>query len=287
MKRALIAVFLGIILMFTSATVPALASDNGVDHKVTICHRTNSEKNPYVEITVDKASVVGGHIKVADGHDGHDGPIFAPGMKAGHDKWGDIIPNFEYVVEGKKNDPDTTGTYGGQNYTEAGKAILAAHCEVDVPDEPKPTVTVTVEVPGPTHTVEVPGPTVTVPGPKETVVVPGATETVTVPGPTVTVAGPAVPGPTVTEKVNVPGPTVTAPGTEKTVTVPGPTQTVTETITKVVNKDGKVIREDTTRRGGTLPHTGAGLMVFWIGLALLIGGIVIAAASGLRLTRVH
>jgi hypothetical protein len=287
MRKALIAVFLGIILMFTSATLPALASDNGVDHKVTICHRTNSEKNPYVEITVDKASVVGGHVEVADGHDGHDGPIFAPGMKAAGTKWGDIIPEFDYVAEGKKNNPDVTGHYGGQNYTNAGKAILAAGCEVETPDEPKPTVTVTVEVPGPTHTVEVPGPTQTVEVPGPTVTVPGETQTVNVPGPTVTVTAPAVPGPTVTEKVNVPGPTVTAPGTEKTVTVPGPTKTVTETITKVVNKDGKVIREDTTRRGGTLPHTGAGLMVFWIGLALLIGGLVIAAASGLRLTRVH
>ena len=42
------------------------------DHKITICHRTDSYTNPYVVITVDVASV---HFA---GHQTHDGPIFFP-----------------------------------------------------------------------------------------------------------------------------------------------------------------------------------------------------------------
>lgn len=64
------------------------------DRKVTICHRTHSETNPYVRITVDYNSV-----NKKSGHQGHD-EIFAGEhvFKAGiyaraKDKdWGDIIP---------------------------------------------------------------------------------------------------------------------------------------------------------------------------------------------------
>lgn len=64
------------------------------DRKVTICHRTHSETNPYVRITVDYNSV-----NKKSGHQGHDEifageHVFKAGIyKRAKDKdWGDIIP---------------------------------------------------------------------------------------------------------------------------------------------------------------------------------------------------
>jgi hypothetical protein len=65
------------------------------DRKVTICHRTHSETNPYVRITVDYNSV-----NRKSGHQGHDEifageHVFKAGIyKRAKDKlWGDIIPS--------------------------------------------------------------------------------------------------------------------------------------------------------------------------------------------------
>jgi len=38
----------------------ATAPDAGGNHKITICHATNSASNPYVVITIDEAAWVGG-----------------------------------------------------------------------------------------------------------------------------------------------------------------------------------------------------------------------------------
>src|SRR6478736_7203266 len=65
----------------------APAAEN--EHKVTLCHATDSRTNPYVAITVDYHAVVQG------GHGGHDGPRFSPDLAAGT-KWGDIIPSFDF-----------------------------------------------------------------------------------------------------------------------------------------------------------------------------------------------
>jgi uncharacterized repeat protein (TIGR01451 family) len=108
------------------------ASQQGQDHKVTICHRTNSENNPYVVITIDKAAIF------KRGHDTHDeGGVHQPGDKANGVRWGDIIPPFDYYAT-----PSSTETshYDGLNYTAEGQAVLANGCEVPGEGEqPEPT----------------------------------------------------------------------------------------------------------------------------------------------------
>ena len=89
---------------------------------MTLCHRTNSETNPYVRITVSINSVVKSH-----GHDGHNGPVFAVGMKSAHQKWGDIIPSFTYPSAS-----GGTSSYGGKNWP-AGQAIFSAGCVLGQP----------------------------------------------------------------------------------------------------------------------------------------------------------
>lgn len=81
---------------------------------VTLCHATDSRKNPYQLITVDAAGAFNGHL-------GHTGPIFNP-LLPKHTKWGDVIPTF---------------TYNGQSYALnwdlSGMALLANNCGVSKP----------------------------------------------------------------------------------------------------------------------------------------------------------
>jgi hypothetical protein len=78
----------------TSADVVAAASPVVVPAasragKVTICHRTNAESHPYETVSPNANGVINGHA-------GHTGPIFTPGLKAQGIKWGDIIPPFDF-----------------------------------------------------------------------------------------------------------------------------------------------------------------------------------------------
>jgi hypothetical protein len=108
---------------------PALATQPDPNHKVTICHRTNSVTNPYVVITVDEASV--------DGDNGNDngkgdhllehlGPVwdanttYSPPHNG--DQWGDIIPPF-YA------DGVTPTGYPSLNWNAAGQAIFDNGCK--------------------------------------------------------------------------------------------------------------------------------------------------------------
>ena len=115
----------------------ASASQQGDDHKVTLCHRTNSANNPYVVITIDKAAVF------KRGHDTHDeGGVYQPGDKEAGIRWGDIIPAFDYFESPKST---TTTHYAGLNNTQAGLDILANDCEVEGEGEtPEPTGTFTL-----------------------------------------------------------------------------------------------------------------------------------------------
>lgn len=93
---------------------------NSGEHKVTICHRTNSATNPYVQITVD-FHAVDGHGEDSDHAGVHTGGVYEPGMKESGEAWGDIIPAF--------TTPDGE-SHPAVNWTEAGQAIFANGCEL-------------------------------------------------------------------------------------------------------------------------------------------------------------
>ena len=87
--------------------------------KQTICHRTSSNTHPYVVNTPDKNGDVSGHAK-------HTGPVWSPGLKANHVKWGDIVPPFDYVSHG------VTKHFAGQNWDANGQAWFANSCRVPI-----------------------------------------------------------------------------------------------------------------------------------------------------------
>lgn len=110
----------------------AVASQSGADdHKVTLCHRTNAEKNPYVVITVDKAGVF------KTGHDGHDeGGVYQPGDKANGVRWGDIIPPFSYYASPQDERAGNLSQYAGLNWTTEGQAVYNNGCQPATPPPP-------------------------------------------------------------------------------------------------------------------------------------------------------
>lgn len=101
---------------------------NSGEHKVTICHRTNSATNPYVRITVDHHAV-DGHGEGSDHAGVHTGDVYEPGMKERGERWGDIIPAV--------TTPDGEA-HPAVNWTAAGQAIFENSCEL--PAETPPAV---------------------------------------------------------------------------------------------------------------------------------------------------
>ena len=92
---------LAVVALAASAFAFSGSAATAAAEKVTICHRTNSDTNPYVQISPSANGVLNGHAKQ------HDDPfIWAPGLKASGQKWGDIIPAF--------------GSYPGLNLTNVG-----------------------------------------------------------------------------------------------------------------------------------------------------------------------
>ena len=88
------------------------------DHKVTICHATNSATNPYTKNTVSYKSVV---KKAGHNSHQHDGVAVsidhAEQLKKSGKRWGDIIPELA-----KYN-------FAGMNLTTEGRTILANDCK--------------------------------------------------------------------------------------------------------------------------------------------------------------
>ncbi len=104
------------VVMSTAWTSPP-PGGNENSQKVTICHATGSESNPFVEITVDEAAIFEAHGE--------------------HQNDRDIIPAFTFV-----NSHGQTVTFAGQNWDANGRAILANDCKVPHPS-PSPTPTPT------------------------------------------------------------------------------------------------------------------------------------------------
>jgi hypothetical protein len=127
--------------LFSMVAVAALASASWVvvapsasgdpAPNVTICHRTNSVTNPYVQETVDESSVDGDSLNDNPGQPDHllehTGPLFdstnPPPPPHNGDQWGDIIPPFD--VNGDPR-PDPTLTL---NWPE-GQAIFENDCNL-------------------------------------------------------------------------------------------------------------------------------------------------------------
>lgn len=133
MRLRSIAVFASVAALgITQASIVA-ASNKGTDHKITICHRTNSMSNPYVQITVDKASADGQGGK-GDHYANHTGTVWTSDSAKG--TWGDIIPPIE-------------GVHNGRNWTLEGQAIWNNDCQplkapavtppaAEIPEDEKP-----------------------------------------------------------------------------------------------------------------------------------------------------
>jgi hypothetical protein len=111
------------------AAVSASAGEEPPNQKVTLCHRTNAENNPYVVITVDE-NAIANVILGQNGHATHTGPIF-PDTAGSPPMWGDIIPAF--------NIPPNS--FGGLNNTAQGLAILENGCKVPPPPTTAPPTT--------------------------------------------------------------------------------------------------------------------------------------------------
>lgn len=95
--------------------------DNDGEHKVNICHATDSDTNPYVKKTdVDFSSILG-----QNGHDGHNGGVYPS------DPWGDIIPPFEYktweVVGSHQECPANSSAYNSSNSSKPCKKWKVWH----------------------------------------------------------------------------------------------------------------------------------------------------------------
>lgn len=99
-------------------------SQEGNNCKITVCHRTDSETNPYTMPTVSYDAATGQLKDNGQGdHTTHTGDVWYPGHPK-EPKWGDIIPPIP-------------GLFDGLNWTIAGQAIYNNDCN-PIPAEVTP-----------------------------------------------------------------------------------------------------------------------------------------------------
>ena len=105
-----------------------------------ICHRTNSNANPYLKIDPANPGQNGG----ADHFGEHTGPVWNPDLKRQHIEWGDVIPPSDAHPDGSQawqdleNDPNSAG---GQSFIDHGCVEVG----VQAPPPPVPTFDVTLD----------------------------------------------------------------------------------------------------------------------------------------------
>ena len=143
--RAKLTTAVGILTMlFGAMFILAPAAGAQVEHRVTICHRTNAVTNPYVVITVDYDGATGQVLgQGANDHNVHTGEVFDEEATYeppfDNDDWGDIIPPVPYG-DGQM----TTGL----NWTGDGPAINANGCNLPNEDPEDTTLRVVKAVNG-------------------------------------------------------------------------------------------------------------------------------------------
>src|SRR4029453_13125436 len=99
---------------FATAPPGTVGSPTDPVTKVTICHSTGSDSNPYVTNKPDADGDV-------SGHDRRDGPVWFPGVTV---KWGDIIQPFYHDENGDGDASDPGEFYPGKSWTADGMAIF-------------------------------------------------------------------------------------------------------------------------------------------------------------------
>lgn len=99
-------------------------------NKIRICHRTDSQTNPYTNPDVDQDAVdgdLGNDHGQGDHYAEHNGPVWYAGI-ADH-SWGDIIPPI-------------AGVHDGKNWTTEGQAIWNNACNIATVIDPSPSPSV-------------------------------------------------------------------------------------------------------------------------------------------------
>lgn len=120
-------------LLTLTALIGLGSSTVGADQEenITICHRTNSNANPYIIITTDASGQNGGTDHLHE----HEGPLWNADLKKQKIEWGDVIP------------PPPGQTEGSQAYEELldGGGTFEAFLENGCSVPPVPTHDVTLD----------------------------------------------------------------------------------------------------------------------------------------------